>query len=117
MKRWAQLRQTWAAWPEDVNVAGEQSCVFEDGQVMGDIGGLALQIAGDAAARAVPLGDGAEDRVVNGAVPDVGLFGEQVAGLTEERAEPAQHVLLDPAVQVRNGGDARLRAYRAAALH
>ena len=43
-----------AARAEDVDIAREQPGILEDRQVVGDVGGLALQVAGNASARAVP---------------------------------------------------------------
>jgi hypothetical protein len=74
-------RRPSAAGAEDVDVAGKQARLLKDRQVMGDVGGLAFQVVRDTAARPVALGDGGQDRVVDGVVPDVRFFGEQVAGV------------------------------------
>ena len=52
---------------------------------MADVRGLAPDVVGDPAPR-VPAGrDGAEHGVVERGVADLGLLGQQVAGLAEER--------------------------------
>jgi hypothetical protein len=80
-----------AVLAEHVRVAAEQPGVFEDVDGMGDVGGPARQITGHAAPGGVAVGDGREDGQIQGGVAEIGLLGQQVTGLTEERCLRIEH--------------------------
>jgi hypothetical protein len=64
------------------------------------VAGLPAYVSSDAASGGIAVGDGSQDRVVQPHVMKLGLGGQQVARLTEQRAGRVQHRSPDPVIKV-----------------
>ena len=85
---------------EGVGLVGDHADVLEDAERVCEVGGLAAEVVGDAAACGVSGGDGGQDGVVERGVVEFGFLCEQVAGLTEERTGGIEDGAGDPGVEV-----------------
>ncbi len=67
---------------------------------MPDVRRLAADVVGNAAASGVPGGYRGQHPVVDGSVTDLGVLGQQVTSLAEERELRAEHSSQHPGVEV-----------------
>jgi hypothetical protein len=89
---------------ERLGLVGDEPGVVQDAQRVREVGGLALQIVGNAAAGGVALGDRREHRVVERGVVNVGFLGQDVTGLAEQRSARVEDCAAYPRVKVVGSG-------------
>lgn len=89
-----------AAPAKQVGLPGQQAGVLQHRERMLEVGRVAPDVGGDAAAGAVALGDGRQHRVVERGLAERRILGKEVSGLAEQRADGVQHGPNNPVVEV-----------------
>ena len=89
---------------EGFRLVGDEPGVMQHAERMCQVRGLALQVAGNAAAAGVAVGDRREHRVVERGVAHVGFLGEDVTRLTEQRPAGIEYRPAHPRVEIAGAG-------------
>ncbi len=85
---------------DQVGFAHDQPGILEHVQRVAELVGSPAGVAGDAAVGPVAAGDGGQHGMVDRRAADIGLLGEQVARLAEQRHLRVQHGARHPRVEV-----------------